>query len=95
MKNDQEGRKFLTQTFDCFDKDHNDLMGSYNFINLEQDKNIDIELKTYEDAISTYITGYGSGGHESVNGVVAVNDIEMLKEDFKKNMKNVIESNNS
>lgn len=93
MRTDKDDPKVLYQSFNCFDKDHNGLLGAGDIIKLKKEKHIDIQLETYEGAVSVYSVGYGLGGHENADGVVALKDLPELKESFKKNKKRIVDSN--
>ncbi|XP_037815677.1 uncharacterized protein LOC119606302 [Lucilia sericata] len=85
LHSDKENMKVLHQSFSCFDEEKVPLLGAEDIIEMSKQKVIKIELESYEGAVSLYSTGYGMGGHENARGVVAVEDLNALKESAKKN----------
>ncbi|KAM7355516.1 uncharacterized protein ACRADG_001543 [Cochliomyia hominivorax] len=93
VRSDKSDKKVVYQSFSCIDKDRNGLLGAGDIINLNKERSIDIQLESYDKAISVYSTSYGLGGHEFADGVVAAEDLNNLKKDFKNNKKVIEESN--
>ncbi|XP_023305905.2 uncharacterized protein LOC111687673 [Lucilia cuprina] len=89
LRSDEKDRKVFYQSFTCFNEDKITTLGAGDKIEMTKEKVIDIELESYVGAVSVYSTGYGMGGNESANGVLAVEDLNELKETVKKNRKAV------
>ncbi|XP_037815668.1 uncharacterized protein LOC119606291 [Lucilia sericata] len=73
------------QSFNCFDESKFPTVGAGVRLEIPKEIQIDIELESYVGAVSNYFTGYSLGGHEIAKGVVAVEDLNYLKEDAKDN----------
>ncbi|XP_037815687.1 uncharacterized protein LOC119606313 [Lucilia sericata] len=91
LHSDEEDKKVFHQSFTCFDEDKMPTLGAEDRIEMLKEKEIDVELETYKGAVSVYMTRYSMGGHESAKGVIAVEDLNNLKESAKSNREFVSE----
>ncbi|XP_065359090.1 uncharacterized protein LOC135953235 [Calliphora vicina] len=85
IKSDDDDKKVLHQSFTCFDDEKQNILDAETKIELPMRKQIDIDLETYVGAVSSFSTGYGMGGVENANGVVAENYLNGLKESARGN----------
>ncbi|XP_023305917.2 uncharacterized protein LOC111687680 [Lucilia cuprina] len=89
LLSDKEDKKSFHQTFSCIDESKSAIFISESRIEMPNEREIDVELESYVGALSIYMTGYGMGGHESAKGVVAVENLNDLKESAKSNRESV------
>lgn len=86
-------KKILHQSFICINEDKTEGLKAGYRTELPRPRTINIDLDIYVEAESSYNVGYGLGGDEFANGVIALDKWDELKNSFREQKKRVEDSN--
>lgn len=71
MYNEPTNKQFLIKSYTCIDDYKNLVARVVNKEQMDKIKTIDVNLWSFDGAVSAYSVGYGMGGNENANGIVS------------------------